>query len=139
MVRDLFLWSVYMGYDDIAFVLLLQIKLRIGAALLAAGIAKRASSLTNKLDVRHMFKEQALAYELYATTCIEACYKHNEEYSWRMLLVPRSFYGDATYMQVSRIQYSSMPFSWNIFICECRWLSHQALYNLSIQRVLKKL
>lgn len=102
MVRDLFLWSVYMGYDDIAFVLLLQMKLRIGAALLAAGITKRASLLTNKLDVRHMFKEQSSAYESYATACIEACYKHNEECAWKMLLVPRPFYGDATYMQVSR-------------------------------------
>lgn len=128
-----------MGYDDIAFVLLLQIKLRIGAALLAAGIAKRASLLTNKLDVRHMFKEQALAYEIYATDCIEACYKHNEEYSWRMLLVPRSFYGDATYMQVSRKQYFSVLVGCNIFICEHRWLLHQALYSLSILLVLKKL
>ena len=102
MVRDLFLWSVYMGFDDIAFVLLLQIKLRTGAALLAAGIAKRVSLLTNRLDVRHMFKQQALAYEIYATKCIEACYECNEECSWKMLLLPRSLYGDATYMQVSR-------------------------------------
>lgn len=107
MLRDLFLWSVYMGYDDMAFVLLLQLKLRTGAALLAAGIAKRTASLTNSLDIRHMFQEQASAYEIYATKCIEACYECNEEYSWKMVLLPRSLYGDATYMQVSRKQYLS--------------------------------
>ncbi|CAF4961928.1 unnamed protein product, partial [Rotaria sp. Silwood1] len=36
MLRDIFLWSIYKGYIDIAFVLLLQIKSRISAALVAA-------------------------------------------------------------------------------------------------------
>ena len=122
MLRDIFLWSVYMGYDDIAFVLLLQLKLRTGAALLAAGIAKRISLATNRLDRRHMFKEQASAYETYATECIEACYNHNEQYSWNMLWLPRPLYGDATYMQVS----SS---SANVIIVKrnYRWLFHPAL------------
>ena len=115
MIRDLFLWCVYMGYEDIAFVLLLQIKLRTGAALLAAGMAKRVSLLTSRLDVRHMFTEQATKYAAYAKECVEACYRRNEECSWRMLLLPRSFYGDATYMQVSRKEKSSELFSISIF------------------------
>lgn len=138
MLRDIFLWSVCMGYDDIAFVLLLQLKLRTGAALLAAGIAKRVASLTKRLDIRHMFKDQASAYETYATKCIEACHEHNEERSWKMLLFPRSLYGDATYMQVSRQQYPSF-ISVNIWKCNYRWQFHQESCHLLIQLVLKKL
>lgn len=101
MLRDIFLWSIYMSYDDIAFVLLLRLKSRTGAALLAAGIAKRLSLLTTSLELSRKFRDQACQYEIYATECIEACHRHNEERAYKLLLLSRSLYGQATYMQVS--------------------------------------
>ena len=51
MLRDIFLWSVYEGHVDIAFVLLLQLKSRISAALIAACIARRLSSMGHNPQV----------------------------------------------------------------------------------------
>jgi hypothetical protein len=102
MLRDLFLWSVCAGYDDIAFVLLLQIKERIGAALLGNAIAKRLSLITSNLDARVKFDKQASAYATYATECINLCHQYDERRTCQILLLPRVFYGDITYMQVSQ-------------------------------------
>jgi len=101
MLRDLFFWSVYIGYDDIAFVLLLQLKSRIGAALLATDIAQRLSLSANNLDMRKTYDGHRIAYEEYAQACIEACYKHNEQFACQLLLREIPLYGNITCMQVS--------------------------------------
>ena len=102
MLRDMFLWSVHQGYVDIAFVLLLQLKSRIGASLLAASVAKRLSFVGRNLHVRNMYDEHRKAYEEYATTCINACYKCNEHFSCQLLLREIPLLGNITCMQVSR-------------------------------------
>lgn len=103
MLRDLFLWSVYAGNVDIAFVLLLQLKSRIGAALTAAGIAERLSSDASNLDTRITYNQHRKAYAEYATACIEACYKHNERLACQLLLREILLFGNITCMQVSCI------------------------------------
>lgn len=100
MLRDLFLWSVYVGYADIAFVLLLQLKSRIGAALLATNMARRLSLQTDNLDVRHKYNEQARAYEIYASKCIEACHGFNERLACQLLVRELPLFGNITCMQV---------------------------------------
>lgn len=102
MLRDLFLWSVYVGYVDIAFVLLLQLKSRIGAALVAAGIAKYLSSNAGNLDTRNTYNGHRIAYETYATACIEACYGHNEQLACELLLRENLLFGNVTCIQVIR-------------------------------------
>ena len=101
MLRELFLWSVYAGYAGIAFVLLFYLRSRVGAALIAAGMAQRLSSDAITLDVRHKYIEQAKEYEAYATACINACYAHDEQLACQLLLRENPFFGNATCMQVS--------------------------------------
>ena len=100
MLRELFLWSVYAGYADIAFVLLLQLESRIGAALIGASIARNVSLFTSRLDLPHIFDQQAKDYEEYARACIVACYKHNERLACQILVRENSLFGDVTCMQV---------------------------------------
>jgi len=92
---------VYMGYDGIAFVLLLQLESRIGAALLATGIAKRLSLSANNLDTRNTYEGHRIEYEKYAQACIEACYTHNEQFACQLVLREIPLYGNITCMQVS--------------------------------------
>ncbi len=106
MLRDLFLWSVYAGYSDIAFVLLLQIKSRMSAALIAAGIARRLSLYATSIDTCHRFHQQAEQYEMYATVCIIACYNQNKRFAYHLLLRENPLFGNVTCMQVSDIELS---------------------------------
>jgi hypothetical protein len=100
MLRELFLWSVYAGYADIAFVLLLQLESRIAAALIGAHIAQCLSLHASRLDLRHKFKQQAKDYEEYARVCINDCYKHNERLACQLLVRENPLFGDVTSMQV---------------------------------------
>ena len=102
MLRELFLWSVFVGNSDIAFVLLLQIDSRIAAALIAAGMAQHIALFASTLDVRHIYTEQAKEYEAYATACINACHKHNERLACQLLLRENPLFGNVTCMQVSQ-------------------------------------
>ncbi|CAF4073582.1 unnamed protein product [Rotaria sordida] len=103
MLRELFLWSVYVGYADIAFVLLLQIESRMSAALIAAGMAQHLSLSASTLDVRHTYTEQAKKYEVYATDCINACYQHDERLACQLLLRENPLFGNVTCMQENTI------------------------------------
>ncbi|CAF3942716.1 unnamed protein product [Rotaria sp. Silwood1] len=100
ILRDLLLWSVYTGRSDTAVVILLYIQERIGAALLAAALAIRISSSAKEINKRKVFSDHAKEYEKYATNCINACHKRNEERTSHILLSKKKIYGDATYMQV---------------------------------------
>jgi hypothetical protein len=104
MLRDIFLWGVYEGYIDIAFVILLQLKSRISAALVAAGMAHRLSIMGHNSQIRNTYKEQQEAYNEYATACIDACYRHNERRACELLLREIPLFGNITCMQVSRTQ-----------------------------------
>ncbi|CAF5016998.1 unnamed protein product, partial [Rotaria sp. Silwood1] len=101
ILRDLLLWSVYTGRSDTAVVILLYIQERIGAALLAAALAIRISSSAKEINKRKVFSDHAKEYEKYATNCINACHKRNEERTSHILLSKKKIYGDATYMQIA--------------------------------------
>ena len=127
LLRDIFLWSVYEGYVDIAFVLLLQLKSRIGAALIAASFAQRLSSIGRNLYVRNMYNEQRKAYEEYAVSCINACYKQNDHYSCQLLLREIPLFGNVTCMQVSETYQFNAPV--NSFLSTGRnFITHYPLY-----------
>ncbi|CAF4184066.1 unnamed protein product, partial [Rotaria sp. Silwood2] len=113
MFRELFLWSVYVGYADIAFVLLLQLESRVGAALIAAGMAQHLSLFAGTLDVRHAYNEQAKDYETYATDCINACYRHNERLACQLLLRENPLFGNITCMQLAVDYYTRMLERWH--------------------------
>lgn len=106
MLRDIFLWSVYAGYSDIAFVILLQLNSRITAALIAVSIARRLSKSATSIDTRYKFDQQSKEYESYATECLAACYNKNKQFTSKILLREHPLFGNVTCMQVSRIDFS---------------------------------
>ena len=105
MLRDLFLWSVYTHNVDIAFVLLLQLESRIGAALVAAAMAERLSFAAPYAGIRNKYNGHRIAYEEYATACINACYRRNERLACQLLLRESRLFGNITCMQVSQARW----------------------------------
>ncbi|UJR16241.1 hypothetical protein I4U23_003149 [Adineta vaga] len=85
----------------LTFVLLLHIKSRIGAALLATYIARRLAINANKMDRRHEYTNQAELYEKYATTCINCCHKYDENRACQLLLREIPLFGNITCMQIA--------------------------------------
>ncbi|UJR07956.1 hypothetical protein I4U23_012235 [Adineta vaga] len=102
MLRDIFLWAVVEGYSEMAFVLLLQLKSRISAALVATGITDRLMSTSDSyLDRVHKFQKQSNDYERFATACIDDCYKRSERRACQLLLREIPLFGNITCMQVA--------------------------------------
>ena len=101
--RDFFIWSVYAGNIEIAFVLLLHLKSRIGAALVATSIAQRLSRRAHQLHIRHTYKEHQKAYTEYAEACINACYTHDPRYACELLFREIPLLGNITCMQVGSL------------------------------------
>jgi hypothetical protein len=101
MLRDIFLWSVISGHAEMSFVLLLQVRSRIVASLVAAGITRRfLSTKGGYLDQWHQFQKQSKDYEQFATSCIDACYKRSERRACQLLLREIPLFGNITCMQV---------------------------------------
>jgi hypothetical protein len=102
MLRDIFLWSVISGHAEMSFVLLLQIRCRIIASLIAAGIVSRfVSTKDGYLNQWHKFHKQSEDYARFATECIDACYKRSERRACQLLLREIPLFGNITCMQVS--------------------------------------
>lgn len=102
MLRDIFLWSVISGKSEMSFVLLLQLRSRIIASLIAAGITSRfLPKKDGYLEQSHKFHKQSQDYEKFATECIDACYKRNEPLACQLLLREIPLFGNVTCMQVS--------------------------------------
>ncbi|CAF4276359.1 unnamed protein product [Rotaria socialis] len=147
ILRDIFLWSVYSGYVDVALVLLLQIRPRVGAALIAVGMAHHLSSICSNLQIRNTYKEHRVIYEQYATECIDACYKRNEQLACQLLLREIPLFGNITCMQIA-IASRIIPFINTVCFDEVlnrQWYGQldgasiktvSASFNLNIQLVL---
>ncbi|CAF3021064.1 unnamed protein product [Rotaria socialis] len=147
ILRDIFLWSVYSGYVDVALVLLLQIRPRVCAALIAVGMAHHLSSICSNLQIRNTYKEHRVIYEQYATECIDACYKRNEQLACQLLLREIPLFGNITCMQIA-IASRIIPFINTVCFDEVlnrQWYGQldgasiktvSASFNLNIQLVL---
>jgi hypothetical protein len=102
MMRDLFLWSVICGHAEMSFILLLHIRSRIVASLIAAGITRRfVSTKDGYLDEWHKFQKHSKDYEEFATSCIDACYERSERRACQLLLREIPLFGNITCMQVN--------------------------------------
>ncbi|CAF0876559.1 unnamed protein product [Didymodactylos carnosus] len=103
MLRDLFLWSVLTNRTEMSKVFLLHIESRISAALVATAILKNLSHKTLKVDEKHEYKRQSIDFELYATKCIDECYKHSEEKACELIIREVPLFGDVTCMQFAYV------------------------------------
>ncbi|CAF4377045.1 unnamed protein product [Rotaria sp. Silwood2] len=101
MLRDLFLWSVFMDMPEMAKVLLLHVQSRICAALIATTIFKKYSNSSDTVDLKSKFLTQSLEFETYAAILIDKCYEHNEKRACELLLRQIPLFGNVTCMQVA--------------------------------------
>ncbi|CAF1002638.1 unnamed protein product [Adineta steineri] len=101
LLRDLFLWSVFMDMPEMARILLIHQQSRICAALIASAIFKRYSKLSLTLDLKEKFQIQADDFGKYAADFINDCYKYNERSACELLLRQVPLFGNITCMQIA--------------------------------------
>ncbi|CAF4198966.1 unnamed protein product, partial [Rotaria sordida] len=71
ILRDLFLWSIFMDMPEMTKVLLFHVRSRICAALIASAIFKKYLYFSPTVDMRDKFQIQALEFETYAGMLID--------------------------------------------------------------------
>lgn len=101
LLRDLFFWAVFLDMPEMAKVLLMHVRPRICAALIASAIYKKYSKESPTVDLKDKYKLQSLEFETYAAMCIDKCYEYNESRACELLLREISLFGRVTCMQVA--------------------------------------
>jgi hypothetical protein len=101
MLRDLFLWSIFMDLPEMAKSLLLHIRSRICAALIASAVFKKYSISSQAVDMKDKFRRQSLEFETYAGMSIDKCYEYNDTRACELLLRQIPLFGNVTCMQVN--------------------------------------
>ncbi|CAF2031429.1 unnamed protein product [Rotaria magnacalcarata] len=101
ILRDLFLWSIFMDMPEMFKVLLFHLRSRICAALIASAIYKNYSKLSPTVDMRDKFQTQSLDFEIYASMFIDKCYEYNEKRACELLLRQIPLFGNVTCMQLA--------------------------------------
>lgn len=105
-LRDLFLWSIFMGHVELAKVLLVHLKSRICASLIASKVFTEYSKRTNIIQLKEKMKSIADEFESYAVKCINNCYEYNETKACQLIFRQIPLFGNITCAQVCVI--------WNI-------------------------
>lgn len=100
IMRDLFLWAVFMNRIEMAKIILAHMKYRICAALIATKILKTYYGVAEFGDIKDSYKTSADYFEQYAIECIKLCYKNNPEQACEIVLQRISLFGDVTCLQV---------------------------------------
>ncbi|CAF0984122.1 unnamed protein product [Adineta steineri] len=101
LLRDLFLWSVFMDMPEMAKILLIHQQSRICAALIASAIFKQYSKLSLTVNLKEKFQNQADDFGKYAADFINDCYKYNERSACELLLRQVPLFGNITCMQIA--------------------------------------
>jgi len=115
-----------MGHVELAKVLLVHLKPRICAALIASKIFTRYSQKTNIIQFAEKMKNIADEFELYAIKCIDRCYKHNETKACELILRQIPLFGYITCAQVCEIG--------NILLgISCPFFSLRLQYQLKVR------
>lgn len=100
MLRDLFLWAVFMDMHEMAKVFLVQMQSRFCAALIASAIFKYYAMSAATVDLEEKLRAQALEFEIYAANFIDHCYKYDERMACELLFRQVPLFGYITCMQV---------------------------------------
>jgi hypothetical protein len=106
LLRDLFLWSIFMDMPEMGKIILVHVQSRICAALIASAIFKRYAKASTTAHHKEKFRNQALEFEIYAAKFIDECYEYNEKLAFELLLRQIPLFGNVTCMQV--IEFLSM-------------------------------
>ncbi|CAF4141505.1 unnamed protein product, partial [Rotaria magnacalcarata] len=133
MLRDLLIWAAFTGHIDIAKVLILHIRSRICAALLCVVILKYRARIANTSDTQHLYKQQAVDFEIYATDCINACNSKSENKACELMIRQIPLFGSMTCMQVAIACHCSRFINTDCFsqVFNRIWFNKLAPINLS--------
>ncbi|CAF2112767.1 unnamed protein product [Rotaria magnacalcarata] len=133
MLRDLLIWAAFTGHIDIAKVLILHIRSRICAALLCVVILKYRARIANTSDTQHLYKQQAVDFEIYATDCINACNSKSENKACELMIRQIPLFGSMTCMQVAIACHCSRFINTDCFsqVLNRIWFNKLAPINLS--------
>jgi hypothetical protein len=101
LLRDLFLWSVFMDMPEMSKIILLHLPSRICAALIASAIFKQYAKASTTVGHKEKFQDQAREFETYAGIFIDKCYEYNERLACELLLREIPLFGNVTCMQVT--------------------------------------
>ncbi|CAF3424141.1 unnamed protein product [Rotaria sp. Silwood1] len=101
VLRDFFLLSVFMDMPELAKILLLHVRSRICAALIASAVFKRYSKSSQTVYLKEKFLAQSSDFETYAAMIIDKCYEFSEECACELLLRQIPLFGNVTCMQVA--------------------------------------
>jgi hypothetical protein len=100
MLRDLFLWAVFMHMPEMAKVFLVHMQSRLCAALVASAIFKKYAKLADTIDLEETLYRQALDFETFAANFIDQCYEYNERTTCELLFRQVPLFGHVTCIQV---------------------------------------
>ncbi|CAF2138343.1 unnamed protein product [Rotaria magnacalcarata] len=133
MLCDLLIWAAFTGHIDIAKVLILHIRSRICAALLCVVILKYRARIANTSDTQHLYKQQAVDFEIYATDCINACNSKSENKACELMIRQIPLFGSMTCMQVAIACHCSRFINTDCFsqVLNRIWFNKLAPINLS--------
>ncbi|CAF3900565.1 unnamed protein product [Rotaria sp. Silwood2] len=101
LLRDLFLWSIFMDMPEMAKVFLFHIRPRICATLIASAVFKKYSKFSPTVDMKDKFQTQALEFETYGAIFTDKCYEYNERRACELLLRQIPLFGNVTCMQLA--------------------------------------
>ncbi|CAF1475583.1 unnamed protein product, partial [Adineta steineri] len=101
MLRDLLLWSVFMDLSTMTKIILVHMKERICASLIAAKIFKTYSKETPIIDLKDRLNKQVAEFETYSAKCVNICYEINETLTCELLMREIPLFGNVTCMQVA--------------------------------------
>lgn len=119
MLRDLFLWAVFMDMHDMAKVFLVQLQSRLCAALIGAAIFKQYAKLSATIDLEEKLRAQALDFDAYAASCIDHCYRYDRRTACELLFRQIPLFGNVTCMQVilnTAEVWKNVSFRWQLLV-----------------------
>jgi hypothetical protein len=108
-----------MGHVDSAKVLLVHLKPRICASLIASKIFTERSQKTDIFQIKEKLKNIAEEFESYAVNCIDSCYKCNETKACELILREIPLFGNITCAQVCDSETNSLAISCPFLLLGC--------------------
>ena len=100
LLRDLFLWSIFMDMPEMSKIILVHLQPRICAALIGSAIFKRYAKASITVHHKEKYRNQASDFETYAAMAIDECYHYNDRFACELLLREIPIFGNVTCMQV---------------------------------------
>lgn len=99
--RDLFLWSILTNRVEMSKVFLVELRTRIGSALIGSKIFKSFVDFAADNESKEIFNAKSVQFEEIAEDFLKSCYNADEEKSCEIVIRRLNLYGDLSCLQVA--------------------------------------